>query len=77
MTNSVKDRPVTAHIFEFTTSFCIDDTLSFKYPDRGVVPCQILFCMKELNARKINSHRWALNALAPLLSVSFMRNKLM
>ena len=68
MTSSVKDRAVTAHCFEYTTSFALDDSLQFRYPDRGIVPCQILFCLKELNARKINSHRWALNAFAPLLS---------
>jgi chitin synthase len=68
MTSSVKDRPVTAHCFEYTTSFALDDSLQFRYPDRGIVPCQILFCLKEKNARKINSHRWALNAFAPLLS---------
>ncbi|KAK4687986.1 chitin synthase, partial [Tremellales sp. Uapishka_1] len=68
MTNMVKDRPVTAHVFEYTTSFALDADLHFKYPDKGIVPCQIIFCMKEKNARKINSHRWFFNAFAPLLS---------
>ncbi|KIR31043.1 chitin synthase [Cryptococcus deuterogattii MMRL2647] len=75
MTNTVKDRPVTAHVFEYTTSFALDGDLHFKYPDKGIVPCQIIFCMKEKNvgegiwhAKKINSHRWFFNAFAPLLS---------
>ncbi|WVQ73358.1 hypothetical protein IAR50_002927 [Cryptococcus sp. DSM 104548] len=68
MTNKVKDRPVTAHVFEYTTSFALDPDLHFKYPDRGIVPCQIIFCLKEKNAKKINSHRWFFNAFAPLLS---------
>ncbi|KAL7420606.1 Chitin synthase, class 6 [Cryptotrichosporon argae] len=68
MTNSVKGRPVTAHVFEYTTSFALDSNLHFKYPDKGIVPCQIIFCMKEKNAKKINSHRWFFNAFAPLLS---------
>ncbi|TXT15990.1 hypothetical protein VHUM_00493 [Vanrija humicola] len=67
MTNQVQDRPVKAHVFEYTTSFALDPDLHFKYPDRGIVPCQILFCMKENNARKINSHRWFFNAFAPKL----------
>jgi len=49
MTNMVKDRPVTAHVFEYTTSFALDADLHFKYPDKGIVPCQIIFCMKENN----------------------------
>ncbi|WVR06545.1 hypothetical protein IAU60_003576 [Kwoniella sp. DSM 27419] len=68
MTNMVKDRPVTAHVFQYTTSFAISGDLNFKYPDKGIVPCQIIFCLKEKNAKKINSHRWFFNAFAPLLS---------
>ena len=49
MTNMVKDKPVTAHVFEYTTSFALDPDLHFKYPDKGIVPCQIIFCMKEKN----------------------------
>jgi len=50
MTSKVKDRPVTAHVFEYTTSFALDPDLQFKYPDKGtIVPCQIIFCMKEKN----------------------------
>lgn len=67
MTNKVKDRPVTAHVFEYTTSFALDPELHFKYPDKGIVPCQIIFCLKEKNAKKINSHRWFFNAFGPLL----------
>lgn len=76
---------MTAHVFEYTTSFALDPDLHFKYPDKGIVPCQIIFCMKENNAsvikpghrfpdslsqaKKINSHRWFFNAFAPLLMV--------
>jgi len=54
MTNMVKDRPVTAHVFEYTTSFALDADLHFKYPDKGIVPCQIILCMKEKNVRLAN-----------------------
>lgn len=32
-----------------------------------IVPTQILFCVKEKNQRKINSHRWFFQAFCPLL----------
>ncbi|TDL25938.1 hypothetical protein BD410DRAFT_764173 [Rickenella mellea] len=67
MKNMVNNKPVTAHLFEYTTSFALDDKLHFRYPDEGIVPTQILFCLKEKNQKKINSHRWFFNAFAPLL----------
>ena len=69
MKRSVNGREVTAHLFEYTTSFAIDPDLHFKYPDKGIVPTQIIFCLKEKNQKKINSHRWFFNAFAPLLQV--------
>ncbi|KAH9062450.1 chitin synthase-domain-containing protein [Lactarius vividus] len=67
MRNSINHKPVTAHLFEYTTSFAIDPNLHFKYPDKGIVPTQVIFCMKEKNQKKINSHRWFFNALGTLL----------
>ncbi|KEP53418.1 chitin synthase [Rhizoctonia solani 123E] len=73
MKNIVANKEVTAHLFEYTTSVALDPDLHFKYPDPakkggpGIVPTQILFCMKEKNKKKINSHRWFFNAFAPLL----------
>jgi chitin synthase len=69
MKNSVNGKNVTAHLFEYTTSFALDPDLHFKFPDKGIVPTQILFCLKEKNQKKINSHRWFFNAFAPLLQV--------
>ncbi|KAJ7647384.1 glycosyltransferase family 2 protein [Roridomyces roridus] len=67
MLNSINKKDVTAHLFEYTTSFAIDANLKFRYPDKGIVPTQVIFCMKEKNQKKINSHRWAFNAFCPLL----------
>ncbi|TFK68710.1 glycosyltransferase family 2 protein [Pluteus cervinus] len=67
MKSFVNNSPVTAHLFEYTTSFGLDPNLHFKYPDKGVVPTQVIFCLKEKNQKKINSHRWFFNAFAPLL----------
>ncbi|KIJ18824.1 chitin synthase [Paxillus involutus ATCC 200175] len=67
MKNTVNNKEVTAHLFEYTTSFALDPNIQFKYPDKGIVPTQIIFCMKEKNQKKINSHRWFFNAFAPML----------
>ncbi|KAL0079551.1 chitin synthase [Phycomyces blakesleeanus] len=65
--NMVEDKPVTAHIYEFTTQISIDSDMKLRGADKGIVPVQILFCLKEKNAKKINSHRWFFNAFGPLL----------
>ncbi|KAF8514223.1 glycosyltransferase family 2 protein [Hysterangium stoloniferum] len=67
MKSSVNQKDVTAHLFEYTASFALDPDLHFKYPDKGIVPTQIIFCLKEKNQKKINSHRWLFNGFAPML----------
>ncbi|KAI8997956.1 chitin synthase-domain-containing protein [Gaertneriomyces semiglobifer] len=67
MKDHVNDKPVTAHLFEYTTQVCMDTKLDVKGPEKGFVPVQILFCLKEKNAKKINSHRWFFNAFGPLI----------
>ncbi|CAJ0754228.1 11975_t:CDS:2 [Entrophospora sp. SA101] len=37
------------------------------YQEDGIFPVQVIFCLKEKNAKKINSHRWAFNAFCPIL----------
>ncbi|KXN90875.1 Chitin synthase 3 [Leucoagaricus sp. SymC.cos] len=69
MKNQVNDKEVTAHLYEYTTSFALDANLHFKFPDKGIVPTQIIFCMKEKNQKKINSHRWGFNAFGVMLQV--------
>lgn len=34
---------------------------------QGACPVQILFCLKEQNKKKLNSHRWFFNAFGPLI----------
>ncbi|EIN11658.1 glycosyltransferase family 2 protein [Punctularia strigosozonata HHB-11173 SS5] len=67
MKSAINRQDTQAHVFEYTASFGLDSNLHFRYPDKGVVPTQILFCMKEKNAKKINSHRWFFNAFANML----------
>ena len=65
--NMVNGKPVTAHLYEYTTQLSIDSNLQFKGAERGLVPMQIIFCLKEKNTKKINSHRWFFNAFGPVL----------
>ncbi|RUS16118.1 chitin synthase-domain-containing protein, partial [Jimgerdemannia flammicorona] len=65
--NSVNGKEVTAHIYEYTTQISVDPDMKFKGADKGIVPTQILFCLKEKNQKKINSHRWFFNAFGPVL----------
>ncbi|CAO3700632.1 unnamed protein product [Rhizopus microsporus] len=58
--NMVDDKP-------YTTQVSVDSDMRIKGADRGIVPVQILFCLKEQNAKKINSHRWFFNAFGRVL----------
>ncbi|PWZ02557.1 putative chitin synthase 4 [Testicularia cyperi] len=65
--NVVNGKPVTAHIYEYTAQLSIDPNLHFKGREKGIMPVQILFCLKERNQKKINSHRWFFNAFGQIL----------
>jgi chitin synthase len=41
--------------------------MKFKGADKDIVPTQIIFCLKEKNAKKINSHRWFFQAFGPII----------
>ncbi|KAB8349785.1 hypothetical protein FH972_023799 [Carpinus fangiana] len=66
--NLVNSRPVTAHVYEYTTQVSLDSDLRFKGAEKGIVPCQLIFCLKEKNAKKLNSHRWFFNAFGKALN---------
>lgn len=64
----VDDKKVQAHIYEYTTRVgisSIEDTV--RLTTEKIVPVQLLFCLKEHNAKKINSHRWCFQALGQVL----------
>ncbi|KAF9431630.1 Chitin synthase, class 1 [Entomortierella beljakovae] len=65
--NMVNDKPVTAHIYEYTTQITVDPEMGRSGAEKGYVPVQILFCLKEKNAKKLNSHRWFFNAFGQVL----------
>ncbi|TID28187.1 hypothetical protein CANINC_002620 [Pichia inconspicua] len=68
--NKINDDDVVSHIYEYTTLV----GLSKIYKDRitltteNQVPVQMIFCLKEQNKKKINSHKWAFKAFAPVLN---------
>lgn len=70
-TEEVKDKKVKAHIFEHTSLIGItkilDEEKLVQLTGDKAVPVQILFCLKEENAQKINSHRWCFQAFGPIL----------
>jgi len=66
--NMVNQKPVTAHIYEYTTQVSLDADLKFKGAEKGIVPCQMIFCLKEKNQKKLNSHRWFFNAFGRALN---------
>ncbi|KAF2091361.1 glycosyltransferase family 2 protein [Saccharata proteae CBS 121410] len=66
--NLVNNKEVTAHVYEYTTQVSLDSDLKFKGAEKGIVPCQIVFCLKEKNAKKLNSHRWFFNAFGRALN---------
>jgi chitin synthase len=65
--NLVNQKEVTAHVYEYTTQVSLDADLKFKGAEKGIVPCQMIFCLKEKNAKKLNSHRWFFNAFGKAL----------
>ncbi|EGN97877.1 glycosyltransferase family 2 protein [Serpula lacrymans var. lacrymans S7.3] len=65
--NIVNGKAVTAHIYEYTTQISVSPSMKIEGAEKGVVPVQIIFCLKEKNQKKINSHRWFFNAFGPIL----------
>ncbi|CAO0802047.1 unnamed protein product [Mucor circinelloides] len=66
--NVVHGKPVTAHIYEYTTQISVNPDMEvMKAGSKNVVPCQLLFCLKEKNQKKINSHRWFFQAFGPVV----------
>lgn len=80
--DSVAGKDVTAHIFEqvpllpatdtvlnhhlrYTTNVVVTDTGEVS---SGACPVQVLFCLKEQNKKKLNSHRWFFNGFGPLIN---------
>ncbi|KAK3949997.1 chitin synthase, partial [Pseudoneurospora amorphoporcata] len=66
--NFVNQKAVQAHVYEYTTQVSLDSDLKFKGAEKGIMPCQMIFCLKEKNQKKLNSHRWFFNAFGKALN---------
>jgi chitin synthase len=63
----VNGEDVTAHIYEYTTQMTLEIKKSVVNVKKGNTPVQMLFCLKEKNQKKINSHRWFFQAFGEVL----------
>jgi len=72
MKKDIDGKETVAHIFEYTTQLSVTanqqlirptDDSSSTFP-----PVQMMFCLKQKNTKKINSHRWLFNAFGRLLN---------
>ncbi|KAH6962191.1 chitin synthase [Ilyonectria sp. MPI-CAGE-AT-0026] len=70
--SSVHGVPTTAHLFEITTQLVVNEKQQLIRPkedsDDTIPPMQLMLCLKEQNAGKINSHRWIFNAFGRQLN---------
>ena len=72
MKKDVDGKETVAHIFEYTTQLSVTANQQLIRPsDEGtntLPPVQMMFCLKQKNTKKINSHRWLFNAFGRLLN---------
>ncbi|KAF9960387.1 Chitin synthase, class 1 [Modicella reniformis] len=65
----VNGKAVQTHIFKYTTQVTIDTTMKIvESKTSDYAPVQMIFCLKEHNAKKLNSHRWFFNAFGPVIN---------
>ncbi|PWN42205.1 hypothetical protein IE81DRAFT_290615 [Ceraceosorus guamensis] len=64
MVDHVNDKPTVAHIFELTSQVMVSANGSVEVSQ---CPIQVMLCLKETNAKKLNSHRWFFNAFCAQL----------
>ncbi|KAH2922333.1 hypothetical protein KXV64_001166 [Aspergillus fumigatus] len=64
----VNGKDVTAHIYEYTTQVGLElKGTQVHIKGRSACPVQMIFCLKEKNQKKINSHRWFFQAFGRVL----------
>ncbi|PUU84259.1 chitin synthase III [Tuber borchii] len=73
MKKDVDGKETTAHIFEYTTQLSVTSHQHLVRPtddmdNSAFPPVQVMFCLKQRNSKKINSHRWLFNAFGRILN---------
>lgn len=66
--SKINEKPVKAHVYEYTSTVGIDAVNDRVHLCPNSTPIQFLFCLKEKNSRKINSHRWCFQSFCPLIN---------
>ncbi|MCJ1362858.1 Chitin synthase, class 2 [Acarospora aff. strigata] len=72
MKKDVDGKETTAHIFEYTTQLSVTASQQLIRPvddsPSTLPPVQMIFCLKQKNSKKINSHRWLFAAFGRILN---------
>ncbi|KAJ5176897.1 Chitin synthase C, partial [Penicillium canariense] len=72
MKHDLDGKETVAHIFEYTTQLSVTPTQQlirpFEDDPTNLPPVQMIFCLKQQNSKKINSHRWLFNAFGRILN---------
>jgi chitin synthase len=72
MKKDIDGRETTAHIFEYTTQLSVTPNQQLVRPlddsNTTLPPVQMIFCLKQKNTKKINSHRWLFTAFGRILN---------
>jgi chitin synthase len=72
MKKDIDGRETTAHIFEYTTQLSVTPNQQLVRPlddsNTTLPPVQMMFCLKQQNTKKINSHRWLFTAFGRILN---------
>ncbi|CAM1500735.1 Fc.00g098970.m01.CDS01 [Cosmosporella sp. VM-42] len=68
----VDGKETVAHIFEYTSQLSVTPNQQLIRPTddspQNLPPVQFIFCLKQKNSKKINSHRWLFNAFGRILN---------
>ncbi|KAF2403918.1 chitin synthase B [Trichodelitschia bisporula] len=72
MKRDIDGKETTAHIFEYTTQLSVSPNQQLIRPlddsSSTLPPVQMMFCLKQRNSKKINSHRWLFTAFGRILN---------
>ncbi|KAF2092228.1 glycosyltransferase family 2 protein [Saccharata proteae CBS 121410] len=72
MKKDIDGKETTAHIFEYTTQLSVTPSQQLIRPhddsSSTLPPVQMMFCLKQKNSKKINSHRWLFTAFGRILN---------
>ena len=72
MKRDIDGKETVAHIFEYTTQLSVTANQQLIRPNdndaTSLPPVQMMFCLKQKNSKKINSHRWLFNAFGRILN---------